>query len=159
MTALKLPAVDPAKLEPQVGLDQYYPSPFNEPCRRKESRSLGDAAGISQFGAHLTVLPPGTWSSQRHWHMKEDEFIFVLEGEVVLVTDDGEQVLTAGTAAGFPAGKRDGHHLINRSDNPTKFLEIGTRTITDDGEYSDIDMTFAVRESKFRVFHKNGEAY
>ena len=159
MSKLSLPAVDPTPVDSRVSWDQDYPAPFNEPCRLREWRALGDAAGLSQFGVNLTTLPPGAWSAQRHWHMNEEEFIYVLEGELVLITDAGEQVLKAGMAAGFPAGKQDGHHLVNRSGRVAKLLEIGTRVKTDDGEYSDIDMTFEVRNGVFSVFHKNGEPY
>ena len=86
-----------------------YPSPFDEPCRERFRRQLGDAAGLTQFGVNLLALPPGAWSSQRHWHTIEDEFVYVLDGEVVLVTDAGEEILKAGDSAGFPAGVPDGH--------------------------------------------------
>jgi len=159
VTTLKRPALDPATVKAFVGYDDFYPAPFNEPCRKRQWRQLGEAVGLSQFGVNLTMLPPGAWSSQRHWHTNEDEFVYILEGEVVLVTDDGEQILGAGMAAGFPAGKRDGHHLINRSEQPARFIEIGTRATSEDGEYSDIDMIFTVRDGVERYFHKNGEPY
>jgi len=101
-------------------------SPFDEPCRKRERRRLGDAAGLTQFGVNLLRLPPGAWSSQRHWHTKEDEFVFVLSGEVVLVTDSGEEVLRAGDAAGFKADDPNGHCLRNRSNRDAQVLEIGT---------------------------------
>ena len=88
-----------------------YPAPFGAPCTGRFRRCLGDAAGLSQFGANLTRLPPGGWSSQRHWHTVEDEFVFIIEGEAVLVTDSGEETLRAGDCAGFKAGVADGHHL------------------------------------------------
>src|SRR5690606_1964700 len=92
-----------------------YPSPYDAPCAGRQRRRLGDAAGLSGFGVNLLRLPPGAWSSQRHWHAAEDEFIYVLEGEVVLVTDHGEETLHAGDCSGFPAGDANGHHLQNRS--------------------------------------------
>ena len=159
MSKLSLPAVDPALVDSQLSWDQDYPAPFVEPCRLREWRALGDAAGLSQFGVSLTILPPAAWPAQRHWHMNEDEFIYVLEGELILIADDGEQVIKAGMVAGFPAGKQDGHHLVNRSDRIAKLLEIGTRAKADDGEYSDIDMKIEVRDAVFSVFHKNGERY
>jgi uncharacterized cupin superfamily protein len=91
--------------------------------------------------------------------MNEDEFVYILEGEVVLISGGGEQVLKPGMAAGFPAGKPDGHHLINRSDHPVRFLEIGTRAKSYDGEYPDIDMKFKTRKGKFRTFRKNGQPF
>jgi uncharacterized cupin superfamily protein len=119
-----------------------YPRPFDEPCRARVNRQLGVAAGLSQFGVNLTRLPPGTWSSQRHWHHHEDEFIYVLEGEVTLVEDAGEQLLRAGDCAAFQAGERNGHHVQNRSDRDALLLTVGARDDRDHGEYSDIDMVF-----------------
>ena len=120
-----------------------YPAPFDEPCRARVNQRLGLAAGLTQFGVNLTRLPPGAWSSQRHFHLREDEFIYVLEGEVVLVTDSGEESLRAGDCAGFPAGDRDGHHLQNRSQADAVLLTIGSRDDEDSGEYPDIDMRFS----------------
>ncbi len=118
-----------------------YPVPFDQPCVQRLRRVLGDAAGLTQFGVNLTCLPPGTWSSQRHWHTVEDEFVFILEGEAVLVTDAGEETLRAGDCAGFKAGVADGHHLQNRSGRDVLFLEVGTRRPEEDEAfYSDIDM-------------------
>src|SRR4029078_9782552 len=104
-----------------------YPPPFDEPCRKRRRVKVGDAAGLTQFGVNLCRLPPGAWSSQRHWHTAEDEFVYVLEGTVTLVTDSGEEILRPGDCAGFKAGAADGHHLQNRSDRDALFLEIGTR--------------------------------
>jgi uncharacterized cupin superfamily protein len=119
-----------------------YPAPFDEPCRTRSNVQLGMAAGLTQFGVNITTLPPGAWSSQRHWHALEDELVYVLEGEVVLVEDEGESVLTAGDSAGFKAGVRNGHHLINRTEHEARILTIGSRNEADHGEYSDIDMKF-----------------
>jgi uncharacterized cupin superfamily protein len=138
-----------------------YPQPFDAPCRARERRRLGEAAGLTQFGVNLMRLPPGAWSSQRHWHAREDEFVYVLSGEVWLVTDAGEELLRAGDCAGFKAGVRDGHHLQNRSATDAVLLEIGTRDDEDWGEYSDIDMVFKpARYSDGGGFaHKNGKPY
>src|SRR4051812_9599587 len=130
--------IDPATLEKLVGT--MYPPPYDQPCRARERRRLGDAAGLTQFGVNLLRLPPGTWSSQRHWHSAEDEFVYVLSGEVVLVTDAGEEILKAGDCAGFAKNDGKGHHLINRSDRVAEVLEIGTRTADDWCTYPDIDM-------------------
>jgi uncharacterized cupin superfamily protein len=119
-----------------------YPSPHDVPCRERRWLKLGDAAGLTAFGVNLVTLDPGVWSSQRHWHSHEDEFVWVLEGELVLVTDAGEQILRAGDCAGFKAGVRDGHHLQNRSARLARFLVVGNRDDADHGEYSDIDMRF-----------------
>ena len=99
-------------------------------------------AGLTQFGVNLTRLPPGAWSAQRHWHTHEDEFVYVLEGELVLITDAGEETLHAGDSAGFRGGEQDGHHLVNRSDRDAVYLEVGSRIPEDGGEYPDLDMVF-----------------
>jgi uncharacterized cupin superfamily protein len=119
-----------------------YPAPFDKPCAARARQRLGESSGLSDFGVNLLRLPPGTWSSQRHWHTAEDEFVFVVEGEVVLITDSGEETLRAGDSAGFKAGVKDGHHLQNRSPRNAVVLEIGSRKEQDEGEYSDIDMRF-----------------
>ena len=130
--------IDVASVPPVIGT--LYPPPFDEPCRPRERRKLGDQAGLTQFGVNLLRLVPGSWSSQRHWHTESDEFVYVISGEVVLVSDEGEEVLRAGDAAGFKAGDTNGHCLQNRSDRDACMLEIGTRSPTDIGYYSDIDM-------------------
>jgi uncharacterized cupin superfamily protein len=119
-----------------------YPAPFDrEPANRIRQR-LGDAGGLTQFGVNLLQLPPGAWSSQRHWHTAEDEFVYVLSGEVVLVTDRGEEVLRAGDVAAFPANTPDGHHLVNRSGAVAMCLEVGSRIDDDAAFYPDIDLLF-----------------
>lgn len=117
-----------------------YPAPINEPCRGRHFRRLGEAVGLTQFGVNQVRLEPGAWSSQRHWHTHEDEFVQMISGEAVLVMDGGETVLRPGDCVGFRAGVEDGHHLINRSDQDCIFIAVGTR-IDDDGcDYPDIDM-------------------
>ena len=130
--------IDIAALAPVIGT--LYPSPYDEPCRARARTKLGDAAGLTQFGVNLLHLPPGAWSSQRHWHTASDEFVYVLSGEVTLVTDAGEEILHAGDAAGFPAGDSNGHCLRNNSSADAAVLEIGTRVPGDVGYYNDIDM-------------------
>jgi uncharacterized cupin superfamily protein len=117
-----------------------YPAPYDAPCVARRRWRLAAAAGITQFGTSLLRLPAGAWSSQRHWHTREDELVYVLEGEVVLVTNDGEETLRAGDAAGFKAGDADGHHIQNRADREAVLLEIGTSHDDDTVEYSDIDL-------------------
>jgi uncharacterized cupin superfamily protein len=117
-----------------------YPPPFDAPCKERVRVRLGAGAGLTQFGVNMLRLAPGTWSSQRHWHHREDEFVYVLAGEVVLVTDAGEQVLRAGDCAGFKHGVADGHHLQNRSDSEAVVLEVGTDDPRDEAEYPDIDL-------------------
>src|SRR5690348_937972 len=117
-----------------------YPEPYRQMVAGRSRRRLGDAFGLKNFGVNLARLEPGAWSSMRHWHFVQDEFVYMLEGEAVLVTDAGEQVLKPGMVVGFPAGKRDGHCLINRSDKPAVYLEVGDRLPGDGADYPDIDM-------------------
>jgi uncharacterized cupin superfamily protein len=132
--------IDPAAAPGSSGSD--YPAPHDEPCKGRRSIWLGEAAGLTQFGVNLVTIEPGAWSSQRHWHAKEDEFVYVLEGELVLVTDAGEEIFRAGDSAGFKAGVSDGHCFQNRSNSVARLLAIGARDDEDWGEYSDIDMKF-----------------
>ena len=135
-----------------------YPPPYDETCANRRRWKLGDAAGLTQFGVNLLRLPPGQWSSQRHWHAAEDEFVYVLEGEVVLVTDAGEELLRAGDCAGFPAGEPDGHHLQNRSGREAVLLEIGSRRPGEDAvDYPDIDLK--VERGAAGYSHKDGRGY
>lgn len=128
-----------------------YPPPHDGPCARRIRRRLGDAGGLTAFGVNHLTLPPGVWSSQRHWHSHEDEFVMVLSGEVVLVTDAGEEVLRAGDCAAFPAGRPDGHHLVNRSAADAVVLEVGGRDPARDRTvYSDIDMVAEPGEEIYR---------
>jgi uncharacterized cupin superfamily protein len=130
--------IDIAGLVAKVGTD--YPAPHDAPCKARERKQLGDAAGLTQFGVNLLRLAPGVWSAQRHWHTREDEFVFIVSGEVVLVTDGGEEILHAGDCAGFKAGDADGHCLQNRSKADAVVLEIGTRYEDDACDYPDLDM-------------------
>jgi uncharacterized cupin superfamily protein len=149
--------IDPAALTPTIGT--LYPSPFDEPCRARERKRLGDAASLTQFGVNLLRLPPSTWSSQRHWHTGEDEFVYVLSGEVVLITDEGEEVLRAGDAAGFPANDRNGHCLQNRSDADAQVLEIGTRMTGSVAYYAEIDMVAPAGGKPVAYTHRDGTPY
>lgn len=135
-----VPKIDIASAPRREG--SAYPSPFDAPCAARERKQLGDAARLTDFGVNLMRLPPGTWSSQRHWHDREDEFVYVVAGEVVLVTDAGETLLTAGDCAGFPKNRADGHNLINRGVIDAIVLEVGTRSEDDVTIYSDIDMKY-----------------
>jgi uncharacterized cupin superfamily protein len=151
------PALDPKTVPPETG--SGYPQAFRALVAGRERRRLGDALGLKNFGVNLTRLPPGCASSQRHWHTRQDEFVYVLEGALVLVTDAGEQVLTAGMAAGFPAGRPDGHHLVNRSNRDAVMLEIGDRSPGDEGDYSDVDMMWRIVEGEERYLRKDGTPY
>jgi uncharacterized cupin superfamily protein len=149
--------IDIAALTPVVGTT--YPPPFDLPCRGRARTKLGDAAGLKQFGVNLCRLPPGAWSSQRHWHTREDEFVYVLSGEVVLVTDSGEEVLRAGDAAGFPANDANGHCFQNRSDREAQILEVGTRVTGDMAYYPDIDMVAPAGGKPAAYTHRDGTPY
>lgn len=133
-----MPKIDPAKVIVRRGT--RYPAPYDRPCQGREVAFLSDAAGLTQLGVNLLRLDPGAWSSQRHWHTHEDEFVYVLEGEVVLVTGAGEDVLRAGDSAGFRMGDDDGHHLQNRSGTVAVVLTAGGRDPRDMCDYNDIDM-------------------
>lgn len=136
-----------------------YPPAFKAHIEARIKRRLGDAFGLQQFGINLVVLPPGAWSSQRHWHAQEDEFLYVLSGELVLVTGAGEQVLRPGDCTGFPAGHADGHHLINRSTAEAIYIEVGTRTADEDVDYPDIDMVMRRRAGKPAFLNRQGKPY
>jgi uncharacterized cupin superfamily protein len=156
---LKLPALDPAEVPAVTGSD--YPEAFRALVERGQRQRLGDALELKNFGVNLTRLPPGCASSLRHWHSRQDEFIYVLEGTLMLITDAGEQVLTAGMAAGFPAGRRDGHHLVNRSGSDALFLEVGDRSAGDEGEYPDHDMVWrnVDGDQAYVYLHRDATAY
>jgi uncharacterized cupin superfamily protein len=147
--------IDASRVPTVVGTS--YPAPYDEPCKRRERKRLGEAAGLEQFGVNLLRLPPGEWSSQRHWHTAEEEYVFVVSGEVVLVTDDGEEVLRGGDSAGFATNQANGHHLQNRSDQEAVLLEIGTRRDEDAVFYPDIDMISPPGSSTFR--RRDGGAF
>jgi uncharacterized cupin superfamily protein len=156
--ALRTPALDPATVPPRS--TSGYPEPFRSRVLPREKRALGDALGLSKIGVNLTTLPPGKESSMRHFHTREDEMVFVVEGEVVLVTDEGEQLLTAGMCAGFPCGSQNGHHLINRSQQPARYLEISNRDPEDTAGYSDVDLAYRKSADGKAIFtHKDGSAY
>ena len=134
-----------------------YPAPFDQIAKDRVRRRVGDAGGITQFGVNLLELPPGAGSSQRHWHSSEDEFVYVLSGEVALITDKGEEILRSGDCAAFPKGVADGHQLINKSDATAVCLEVGTRTGDDVCTYSDIDMMIDSRVGRYT--RKDGTPY
>jgi len=157
MTKLNLPALDPAQV-PEQSITGY-PEPYRSRVAGRHRRRLGDAAGLANFGVNLTRLDPGAESSMRHWHAKQDEFIYVLEGEVTLVTDAGRQKLKAGAAAGFPASKADGHQLVNETDKPVVYIEIGDRTPGDGVNYSDVDMAARMIDGKWVYTRKDGSPF
>jgi uncharacterized cupin superfamily protein len=152
-----MPKIDIAKA--QIDRALRYPKPFADVLAGREKAKLGDAIGLTQFGVNIATLPPGVWSSQRHWHAAEDEFIYVLEGEIVLVEDAGEVTLKPGDAAGFKANSGNGHCLVNRGAATARYLEVGTRSPNDTVTYSDIDMRLERDGAERRYLHKSGEPY
>ena len=156
---MKMPKVDP--LVAPAGSGTRYPAPFDQPCRNRTWRRLGEAVGLTQFGVNLLRLAAGAWSSQRHWHTHEDEFVYVLQGEVVLVSDEGEETLRAGDCAGFRAGVRNGHCLQNRTPEQAELLIVGSRNEEDQCEYSDIDMVLTAGRysGKGGFRRKDGSCY
>jgi uncharacterized cupin superfamily protein len=159
--SLKKPALDPGTLTPRNS--SGYPEPYRSRVLPREKRALGDPLGLTKIGINLTTLAPGTQSSMRHWHTLEDEFIFMLSGEVILKTDGGEQVLTAGMCAGFPAsldGKTgDGHQLINRSGSPAVYLEVSNRAKGDQAIYPDVDLHFHGVDASPMFTRKDGSRF
>jgi uncharacterized cupin superfamily protein len=149
--------IDPEQVPAKTGT--VYPEPFKARLAGRSKRRLGDAAGLKNFGVNWVALEPGAMSALRHWHQRQDEFIYVLTGEVVLITNAGEQVLKAGMAAGFPAGEANGHHLVNRSAAPATYLEVGDRTPDDQVTYPDDDLVAAAGDAGWIFFHKDGQPY
>src|SRR4051794_27616163 len=150
-----MPKIDLASVPVRKG--SGYPAEFASPLLGRTRRRLGDAGGLRDFGVNLMTLPPGNWSSQRHWHSHEDEFVTVLEGEVTLIEDGGETVLRAGDSAAFPKGTGNGHHLINKSNAMAVYLEVGSRHPDDLTTCSDIDLMSANADGRF--VHKDGTPY
>jgi uncharacterized cupin superfamily protein len=157
MGKLKAPAFDPKEL-PETS-SSGYPEPYKSRVAGRHRRRLGDHAGLRNFGVNLTRLDPGAESSMRHWHAKQDEFVYVVEGEVTLVTDAGRQKLGPGMAAGFPAGKADAHQLVNETDRPVFYLEIGDRTQEDSASYPDVDLAVRMVEGKWVFTRKDGSPF
>ena len=150
-----MPRVDLASVPVRTG--SGYPREHAAPCATRTRQRLGEAGGLRDFGINRMTLPPGGWSSQRHWHSHEDEFVWVLEGELVLVEDGGETLLRAGDCAVFPKGSGNGHHLVNRSTVLAVYLEVGSRNPADLTTCSDIDMLSANSDGRF--VHKDGRPY
>ena len=155
--SLEKPALDPMTLEPRIA--SGYPEPYRSRCLPREKRQLGNALGLTRIGINQTTLPPGKESSMRHWHTHEEEFVYVLSGEVVLCTDAGEQTLTAGMCAGFPLGTSDGHQLVNRGTQPAVYLEISNRDPADGAEYPDVDLAYHGANAAVKFTRKDGSAF
>jgi len=152
-----MPKVDIAKVPVKSGA--FYPVEFQAECRGRHKQALGDAAGLTQFGVNITRISPGAASALRHWHEQEDEFIYMLEGELVLVENGGEVVLKAGDAAGFKAGSGNAHRLINRGTRDAVYFEVGTRAKAERVHYPDVDLVMERDEKSRRYLHRSGEPY
>jgi uncharacterized cupin superfamily protein len=149
-----MPVLDLAKVPVKTG--SIYPEPYASMMKGRSSLRLGDAGGLTQFGVNLVTLEPGALSSLRHWHLNEDEFVMVTEGECTLVQDAGETVMRPGDCAAFPAGSTDGHHFINRTDTVAKFLVVGSKAPREVATYSDVDLRVEIEGGKARFTYKDG---
>ncbi len=149
-----MPVIDPAKAPVKTG--SIYPSPYAEMMAGRSSLRLGEAGGLTQFGVNLVTLEAGALSSLRHWHLHEDEFVMVTEGECTLVQDAGETVMRHGDCAAFPAGNPDGHHFINRSISVARFLVVGSKAPREVATYSDLDLKVEMDEGRARFTYKDG---
>ncbi|MCW6052815.1 cupin domain-containing protein [Lyngbya sp. CCAP 1446/10] len=136
-----------------------YPLKFQSAVVGRVKKRLGDAAGLQNFGVNLVRLAPGSCSALRHWHSRQDELVYVLEGEITLISNAGEEVLQPGMAAGFRAGDADGHHLVNRTNAVVVYLEVGDRTPGDSANYPDDDLIAKADGNSWIFTRKNGEIY
>jgi uncharacterized cupin superfamily protein len=152
-----MPKVDIAKVPVKSGT--FYPAEFQAECRGRHKQALGDVVGLTQFGVNITRIEPGQASSLRHYHEQEDEFIYMLEGELVLIENDGEVVLRSGDAAGFKANSGNAHRLVNRSDRDAIYFEVGTRSANERVHYPDVDLVMERDPTSRNYLHKSGEPY
>jgi uncharacterized cupin superfamily protein len=152
-----MPKVDIAKVPVKSGT--FYPAQFQAECKGRHKQALGDVVGLTQFGVNITRIDAGQSSALRHWHEQEDEFIFMLEGELVLIENDGETILKAGDAAGFKAGSGIAHKLVNRSSRDAVYFEVGTRAKAERVHYPDVDLVMERDEKSRRYLHRSGEPY
>lgn len=145
---------------PPRAVSSGYPEPFRSRVVGREKRPLGDVFGLTNFGVNLTRLAPGAMSALRHAHTRQDEFVYILSGYPVLVTELGEFDLLPGMCVGFKAGSGDAHHLINRTSEEVLFIEVGDRTAGDRVTYPDDDLLVVMAEDgKWRYLHKDGKPY
>lgn len=149
-----MPKLDLSRVPVKTG--SIYPEPYASMMKGRSSLRLGDAGGLTQFGVNLVTLEPGAMSSLRHWHMAEDEFVMVTEGECVMVQDEGEALMRPGDCAAFPAGSTNGHHFINRSDRVARFLVVGSKAPREVATYSDVDLKLELEGGKARFLYRDG---
>jgi len=152
-----MPKIDIAKLPVHSG--SRYPAQYQQAVAGRHWQRLGDTAGLTQFGVNIVRVNPGSASSLRHWHENEDEFVFMLEGELVLIEDEGETMMRPGDAAGFKAGSGNGHHFVNRSDRDGVFLVVGSRAPSERAHYPDVDLVFEKDGQSSRYMRRSGEPY
>ncbi len=148
-----MPKVDLAKAPVKTG--SIYPSPYAAMMAGRSSLRLGEAGGLTQFGVNLVTLEPGALASLRHWHLKEDEFAIVLDGELCLIEDGGETPMRPGDCAAWKAGVANGHHFVNRSDRPARFLVIGSKIADEVASYADVDMKIHMNGGKPRFTYRD----
>jgi uncharacterized cupin superfamily protein len=149
-----MPPIDLATCPVKTG--SIYPEPYASQMAGRSSLRLGDAGGLTQFGANLVTLQPDAKSSLRHWHANEDEFVMVTEGELILVQDEGEVTMRPGDCAAFPAGDPNGHHFLNRTRSPARFVVVGTRAPRETATYSDVDMVVHQEAGASRFTYRDG---
>ena len=149
-----MPVIDKSKCPVKTG--SIYPEPYASQMAGRSSLRLGDAGGLTQFGANEVILQPGAMSSLRHWHEREDEFVVILSGECTLVQDEGETIMRPGDCAAFPAGDTNGHHFINRSGAEARFLVVGSRAPREVAHYSDVDFRIEMEGGKARFTYRDG---
>lgn len=152
-----MPKLDLSKVPVKSG--SIYPEPYASLMKGRSSLRLGEAGGLTQFGVNLVTLEPGALSSLRHWHLNEDEFVMVLDGTCTMVTDEGETEMAPGDCAAFPANTPNGHHFINRTGTPARFLVVGTKAAREVGTYSDVDMVVTMEGGKAVFTHKDGSPW
>lgn len=152
-----MPKIDLSRVPVKTG--SIYPAPYGAMMAGRSSLRLGDAGGLTQFGVNLVTLEPGAMSSLRHWHLVEDEFVMVTEGRCTMVTDAGETEMQPGDCAAFPANAPDGHHFINRTDRPARFLVVGSKSSREVATYSDVDLTVTLEAGRAVFTHKDGSPY
>ncbi|MCA8878888.1 MAG: cupin domain-containing protein [Rhodobacteraceae bacterium] len=152
-----MPKLDFSKVPVKTG--SIYPAPFAAMMEGRSSLRLGQAGGLTQFGVNLVILEPGARSSLRHWHQEEDEFVIVLDGELMLAQDAGETPMGPGDCAAFPAGDPDGHCFVNRSDKVGRFLVIGSKAPREVATYSDEDLVLTVDNGEVTYSRKDGSPY
>lgn len=150
-------ALNAADITPRVGSN--YPPELAVAVAKRAKRVMGDKFGLTQFGVNLVTLEPGAWSSHRHWHEVEDEFVYVLTGTITLKTDEGDTLLTPGMCAGFKAGIANGHCLVNATAEAATYIEVGTRSPTERAHYSEIDMKAVKADGKFSFTRRDGTPF